>query len=185
MMANGREVEDSIVVVVDCHAVGKDSVRVDFSDKTSHTFYSGWLRDSCRCDDCFPLSISNRSGERDYAAECAASMDCQPFLEEKEDGLPGVLIEWRDGHKSSFDSPWLRVWADVGQGSPESSTMGRTPWGSELVVPVFDAKYVEGDSSELERFLMTLYHHPGVAVLKGLETAASGCGMKSGMCRFV
>jgi len=177
------EQEDSIVVIADVHAIGQDAVRVDFSDKTSHTFYSGWLRDSCRSEKCFPLSISNRT-VRDYEAESATYLGCRPSLEEKE-GLPVLKIDWCDGHKSTFDSAWLRCWADVGQGSPGASTTNRTPWGSDLEVPVFDAKVVENDPNELERFLMTLYQQPGAAVLKGLETGEGGKPMQAGCKRFV
>ena len=87
-------------------------VDVTFTDGVVYRFHGLWLRDACRTEDFY----KNAAGERYLPATLIVSGpenmgDVHAADVEVQDGV--VCVQWNDGHGGSFDSDFLRSYAQA------------------------------------------------------------------------
>ena len=60
-----------------------------------------WLRDHCKCDKCWHPQTHQRLFE-------TCSIDPELAIEQTSVAEKRILVRWKDGHSSSFDTEWLK-----------------------------------------------------------------------------
>lgn len=147
-----------------------DVVAVTFAGGRTAAFHRLALRDACPCELCrHPVSGQRLFESRDVvpgARVAAASLEAGT-----------LVVDWSDGHRSTFDEEWLALEADAvdnGARQPRPITL----WGSELAdrLPTESYDDVVEDARVLRRWLDGLAEY-GLAVLTGApveEDAVAG-----------
>ncbi|XP_071809548.1 gamma-butyrobetaine dioxygenase-like [Asterias amurensis] len=125
-----------------------------------------WLRDNCRCSQCYHPSSWQRSSE-----VADLDPDVIPSSEELIDDGRVLRVIWPDGHRSEFSAEWLNRQRfsesekDV-LSSPELQT-----WAGELNgnIPTFKFEELMNEDEELYNWLNVL-NTKGLAVVSGAPT---------------
>ena len=130
---------------------GTDSVEIKWKrrDDTASSYWSKfhhiWLRDNCQCVRCYHPETHQR-----LLDTLMVSTDVRPrsveLSESRGSGSHTVMIEWEDGHRSSYPLAWLKTHSYERQGEEQQSETalqleGRvTTWGREIsgAPPVVD-----------------------------------------------
>ena len=122
-----------------------------------------WLRDNCRCSDCFHSS----SWQRAFLLE-NLDPDVIPLSETLTDGRGVLSVIWPDQHCSNFDASWLnrQRFSDMEEdivSNPKLQT-----WGAEMNgnIPTFEFKKVLQEDRELYNWLNVL-NTKGFALIRG------------------
>ncbi|CAN3480742.1 trimethyllysine dioxygenase [Diutina catenulata] len=133
---------------------------VVFDDGTSTSYHHIWLRDNCRCEQCvYPLTKQRLFNSADIPTDILPKS-----ISTAESGLE---IEWPDGHKSSYDSQWLRFHAYNPRVMPASAKLDRSKlaiskWGTADVkdnMPRVDYEEVMNDKSAVDAWAMKIWRH--------------------------
>jgi gamma-butyrobetaine dioxygenase len=135
-------------------------VRVSFDGGGAAEFHRLALRDACRCPACrHPVS-----GQRLFE-----TTDVLPAARIVAIGLEEetLMLEWADGHRSSFEAAWLAAEAQAassGRRPPRAITL----WGAELAGELPSAVYRDllADPDALERWLAAIAEF-GFALVTG------------------
>lgn len=143
-------------------------------EKKEEKFPLVWLRDNCQCDECF-----HRESQSRVIIWHNPEPDCKvKRFEAKNDK---VLIEWEDGHGSTFSEDWLkkrsfnpreresylRDWY-----KPERKTWGKKDF--QGVLKTFSFGDVMSDDGEFFRYLEALAER-GVVLLDGAPRDLDTC----------
>ncbi|KAL9988263.1 hypothetical protein ACROYT_G002690 [Oculina patagonica] len=143
-------------------------LHVTWSNNSVNRYPFMYLRDNCRCPECFHESSLQRS------FDTVGKLDPKILPEKYEVRQDGekIIISWPDGHVSVFDSDWLhtRRLSD-GEGSrSERSTLNREGvefWNAEKLqgkIPKSDFRELMGDDRALFEWLNSL-HGVGIALV--------------------
>ncbi|MFL6183035.1 MAG: TauD/TfdA family dioxygenase [Actinomycetes bacterium] len=127
------------------------------ADKASKFHYI-WLRDNCWCDECRVA----QSGERRLFTATIGE-DIAPVEAALADGGSVLVVEWNDGHTSSYSLSWLHE-NDYSNGS-DSLNYTVTLWTSELSsLPRFEHADVVGKPDVQLRYLEAVREY-GAAIV--------------------
>ncbi|XP_038052337.1 gamma-butyrobetaine dioxygenase-like [Patiria miniata] len=137
--------------------------RVEFSSGPVGVYPYVWMRDNCRCPDCYhPSSWQRASSISDL------DPDVVPTSEELVDEGSVLRVVWPDQHSSDFQAAWLnrQRFSESEKdevGSPELQT-----WGGELNgrIPTFDFQRLLEEDKELYNWLDVL-NVKGLALVNG------------------
>ena len=83
-------------------SVHGDYLTVSWSDEIHSKFYHVWLRDHCRCDECYDGHYDEKLTDL-----LQIPLDIKPKEVQLMEGNK-VQITWPDGHTSAFDGQWLK-----------------------------------------------------------------------------
>ncbi|XP_066969074.1 gamma-butyrobetaine dioxygenase-like [Macrobrachium rosenbergii] len=143
--------------------VSKDSVIVKFDDGSESPMPYVWLRDNCRCPDCY----SNEALGRKYLLT-DLDVDVQALDIQSNDEV--MSIKWSDGHVSEYPAEWLHARSFT----PTARTLRRKvyalprePWGSNHKLREFDYEAMKRDDKVLLEWLLTMETR-GSAMLKNV-----------------
>ncbi|KAK7086511.1 Gamma-butyrobetaine dioxygenase [Halocaridina rubra] len=144
--------------------VSKDSsVRVKFSDGTESDIPYVWLRDNCRCPDCYNQEAMGRK----YLLT-DLQVDVQASDIQSNDTT--LKIQWNNGHVSEYPSEWLHARAFT----PKARALRRNvyalpkePWGADHRLKEFDYESMKKDDRILLDWLLTM-ETKGSAMLKNV-----------------
>ncbi|XP_071512003.1 gamma-butyrobetaine dioxygenase-like [Diadema antillarum] len=83
---------------------GQSDGEIEVSEGTAkNSFPYSWLRDNCRCNECFNKSSKSRTVNlQGLLARCGVET-----VMRSEDGK-SMTIQWKDGHVSHYPATWLR-----------------------------------------------------------------------------
>ena len=130
---------------------GNDSISIDWRDSlggmrkikrvlSSSKYHYVWLRDNCRCPQCFNPGLNQRF--IDSLSALGRANPTSLSLSASEDGETTTLrVVWDDGHKSDYSAEWLSQNAydgsiDYGENKeiPSSLDTRQEPqgWGQEI-----------------------------------------------------
>ncbi|XP_050544698.1 trimethyllysine dioxygenase, mitochondrial-like [Daktulosphaira vitifoliae] len=101
----------------------KMSVELKFEDK-KFSVNIVWLRDSCRCPKCYNSSCSSRITTID---QFITNIKIQISSCKQENN--SVLVEWSDGHSSTYDIKWIY---DIWTSNNQSKIIPHHCFGKEL-----------------------------------------------------
>ena len=88
-------------VIIQDIATGPRGITIDWDDGHVSEFHFSWLRDNCRCSDCW----HPQAQERLFDALAITSELIPSAVRKDSEGT--VIIDW-DGHESIYDPTWLR-----------------------------------------------------------------------------
>ena len=88
-------------VIIQDIATGPRGITIDWDDGHVSEFHFSWLRDNCRCSDCW----HPQAQERLFDALAITSELIPSAVRKNSEGT--VIIDW-DGHESIYDPTWLR-----------------------------------------------------------------------------
>ncbi|XP_071809227.1 gamma-butyrobetaine dioxygenase-like [Asterias amurensis] len=129
-----------------------------------------WLRDNCRCSQCYHSSSWQRSSK-----VADLDPDVIPSSEELIDDGRVLRVIWPDGHRSEFSAEWLNRQRFSESEKDVVSIPELQRWGGELNrnIPTFVFKKLLQDDEELYKWLNVLTTK-GLAIVKDapLETGA-------------
>ncbi|XP_071481204.1 gamma-butyrobetaine dioxygenase-like [Diadema antillarum] len=93
-----------------------------------------WMRDNCRCDECYYPSCHSRS-----MLMANLDLDVHPKTVEIKDDGHLVEILWSDGHISPYRSDWLKLQRFDKTDYDPIKKLSKFSWGSEFVnkIPTF------------------------------------------------
>ncbi|XP_022082645.1 gamma-butyrobetaine dioxygenase-like [Acanthaster planci] len=141
--------------------------RVGLSSGPEGVYPYVWLRDNCRCPDCYHPSSGQRTCD-----PAEMNPDIKPASEAILDDGKVLQITWPDQHRSDFGVAWLNRQRFSNNerdtvGSPELEM-----WGGELngKIPAFDFEKLFQDDLELYNWLEVL-NTKGLALVKRAPTA--------------
>ncbi len=128
-------------------------------DGAERSFHYVWLRDNCWCAQCKVA----QSGERSLFT---ASIDDQIVPEHVEqDVAQSLLVQWSDGHRSTYSAQWLRRY-DYSLAARATRRHEPTLWDATLAqVPLFEHAAVVGTTEGQLAYLDALRDY-GVAVVR-------------------
>lgn len=143
-------------------------LHVTWSNNSMNRYPFAYLRDICRCPECFHESSLQRS------FDTVGKLDLN-ILPEKYEVMPHgnqIVITWPDGHTSTFDSEWLhsRRLSDRKGSNTERSTLNRDGvefWNAEKLqdkIPRIDFHQLMEDDRSLFDWLKSL-HGVGIALV--------------------
>ncbi|XP_022082954.1 gamma-butyrobetaine dioxygenase-like [Acanthaster planci] len=140
--------------------------RVGLSSGPEGVYPYVWLRDNCRCPECYHPSSGQRTSD-----PAKMDPDIKPASEEIRSDGKVLQIIWPDGHLSEFDVAWL---SRQRFSNNERDTVGSPElemWGGELndKIPTFDFQKVLHDDRELYNWLEVL-NTKGLVMIKGAPT---------------
>ncbi|RIB26156.1 hypothetical protein C2G38_320289 [Gigaspora rosea] len=90
------DTEDAITV-----STTTSKVIVDWQDNQTSKFHNIWLRDHCKCSECYHQITKQRLLDTFSIPEDIKAISTSP-------GPEGIEIKWNDEHKSFFKWGWLR-----------------------------------------------------------------------------
>ncbi|XP_064120347.1 gamma-butyrobetaine dioxygenase-like isoform X1 [Macrobrachium nipponense] len=143
--------------------VSKDSVTVKFGDGSESPMPYVWLRDNCRCPDCY----SNEALGRKYLLT-DLDVDVQALDIQSNDDV--LNIKWSDGHVSEYPAEWLHARAFTPTARAlrrRIYALPREPWGSNNKLREFDYEAMKRDDKVLLEWLLTM-ETQGSAMLKNV-----------------
>ena len=79
-----------------------DSVSVSWTDGSTADFHHIWLRDHCRCSQCY-----NSTTHQKELNIVDIPLDIKPF-DVSLNGPNSLSIKWPDSHETDFDAEWLK-----------------------------------------------------------------------------
>ena len=88
-------------VIIQDIATGPRGITIDWDDGHVSEFHFSWLRDNCRCSDCW----HPQAQERLFDALAITSELIPSAVRKDSEGT--LIIDW-DGHESIYDPVWLR-----------------------------------------------------------------------------
>jgi gamma-butyrobetaine dioxygenase len=122
-------------------------------------FHYVWLRDNCWCDEC---RVAQSGERRLFTADIPA--DIAPRQTHVEGDGPTLVIDWNDGHVSSFSLAWL---ADNDYSNQSAREPAITLWSSSLpALPRFDHGDVVRDDVTQLAYLEAVREY-GAAIVTG------------------
>ena len=131
-----------------------DRLSVTWSDGRVSPFHHQWLRDNCACNQCV-FSVT-----REQLFEIVDAPESLHPQRTRIDEHGHLLIDWQDGHHSSFHPGWLR--AHAYDDASRAERFARQPqsrlWGAELSeqLPQFDYPSVMSDDTALLQWLLAV-----------------------------
>lgn len=138
----------------------RDRVRIAWPDGRTDAYPYIWLRDNCRCAECFDPDTWERQLDT-----VAVPPDIAPHTVEVDRGL---TVEWEDGHRTALSEAWLREHAPGRRGD-----VGPTPapagWDASISSAPPEISFSEIDSGEdgVRRWLRLIRDH-GFALVRGV-----------------
>lgn len=128
---------------------GVDSVTVDWRDTlrgtqkvlSSSKYHYVWLRDNCRCSQCYNPGMNQRFIDSLKALGSATPTSLSLFSEGGDDKMTTLRVVWEDGHESHYSMDWLsqNVYdksVDYGENEAAPLTWDRRQqaqgWGQEI-----------------------------------------------------
>lgn len=148
---------------------GKDGVSLKFGDLSSTEMPFVWLRDNCRCPDCYsPQALGRKFLLTDLQLDVNAT--------KMESNAEMIRVEWNDGHVSEYPSEWLhsRAFTPTARAKRRNTyAYKREPWGADHKLREFDYETMKKDDQVLLDWLLTM-ETQGSAMLKNVpnkETA--------------
>ena len=144
-------------------------LHVTWSNNSVNRYPFAYLRDICRCPECFHESSLQRS------FDTVGKLDLS-ILPDKYEVTPNgdrIVITWPDGHISSFESEWLhsRRLSERKGSNTERLTLNRAGvefWNAEKLhdkIPKSDFHEIMEDDRALFEWLKAL-HGVGIALVK-------------------
>lgn len=120
-----------------------------------------WLRDNCWCAECRVEQTAERK-----LLTWSIPADIRVVSVEHVEG--GIVIDWSDGHRSTYSHQWL---ADNDYSQPRLREVREEAvlWGSELVIPRFSHAEVMGDAAGELAYLDAVRRY-GVAIVEDVPT---------------
>ncbi|NKC14134.1 MAG: DUF971 domain-containing protein [Gammaproteobacteria bacterium] len=141
-------------------ATEKD-VNVIWKDGHNSFYHNLWLRDACRCEQCWQYDTLSV----DYGND-PLEIELNPKTERVQIDERGNLdVIWsgkEQGHHTNFDASWLRAHCQEEQDKVHE----RQLWDASLDIPKLDYPKVVTTDEELFKWLDALYQY-GVAILEG------------------
>ncbi|XP_068241831.1 gamma-butyrobetaine dioxygenase-like [Palaemon carinicauda] len=157
--------ENSIVEAT----TAKEGITLKFGDLTTTEMPYVWLRDNCRCPDCYsPEALGRKFLLTDLQVDVQAT--------KMESNAEMVRVEWDDGHVSEYPSEWLhaRAFTPTARAKRRNTyAYKREPWGADHRLKEFDYETMKKDDKVLLEWLVTM-ETQGSAMLKNVpdkETA--------------
>ena len=144
-------------------------LHVTWNNKSVNRFPFIYLRDNCRCSECFHES----SLQRRFDTVGSLDLNISPQkLDVTQDGEQ-LVVTWPDGHVSIFDSEWLhsRRLSEGEDSSKERSSLSREGveiWDAEKLqgnIPKSDFQEVMQDDRALFDWLFAM-HSVGIALVR-------------------
>lgn len=120
-----------------------------------------WLRDNCWCNECRVVQTAERR-----LLTWSIPQDIRAVGVEMVDG--GIVIDWSDGHRSSFSLRWLED-NDYSQPTLQRAREQAYLWGADFDIPRFGYEGVVAGGSEQLAYLDAVREF-GVAIVEGVPT---------------
>ncbi|XP_072039019.1 gamma-butyrobetaine dioxygenase-like [Amphiura filiformis] len=141
---------------------------IELSDKSVLRFPYVWLRDNCRCADCFDLSSRYRT-----CRVIKLDADIVPVSEEIANDGKTLQIKWPGLHTSCYPVSWL-VQMRFSESAPEWIDPYRYPkhlWGAEMKdkIPTFQYDDIMNSDQTLYDWLQAVVTY-GLSVIKKAPT---------------
>lgn len=157
-------------VYISSTKVSKDAVKVRFSDGTESPMPYVWLRDNCRCPDCYsPQALGRKYLLTDLDVNVQANN-----IQSNEEVMK---IEWNDGHTSKYPTEWLhsRSFHQTARTRRRNVyALQREPWGVGHQLREFDYESMKKDDRILLDWIQTV-ETKGSAMLKNVpDNEAAG-----------
>ncbi|WP_284945891.1 TauD/TfdA family dioxygenase [Acidisoma cladoniae] len=144
-----------------------DTIHLTWSDGRQSPYDRFWLRDNCSCAACYLAST------REQTFEIVDAPDTLAVQETELDAEKALLVLWSDGHRSRYDSGWLRINAydDARRAERRSASPSPVLWGAARadVLPTFAYDSVMSDDGELLRWLVAV-RDIGLTLIQGVPT---------------
>ncbi|CAH0382071.1 unnamed protein product [Bemisia tabaci] len=142
--------EDSMNMTVKLDGVGE-----------SLEFSAVWLRDNCRCKDCYNYATKQRS--IDVTLLSPFCFACHYFFENEK-----LHLTWGDGHKSTFDIAFLRQYSQLEQWPQPFLWKGEEAKSLVTAISLGKFNQLEGQEEVANSILRN-----GLAIVSGVEPTLS------------
>ena len=153
------------------HGFSERVLKVIWSDGSASRFPYVFLRENCKCSQCFHPSSSQRLVDTLRDIELNLNKVKEAAISESGDHLKCV---WPDGHKSIYTTSWLlgRRMPEESERNSKSETAGIVKneiilWDNELMqdkIPNFEYEAIMNDDKSLFNYLYALYQYGLVLV---------------------
>eukprot|EP00057_Strongylocentrotus_purpuratus_P030705 XP_782480.1 PREDICTED: gamma-butyrobetaine dioxygenase [Strongylocentrotus purpuratus] len=131
----------------------KDWFEITWKDGFEGKYPYAWIRDNCRCDECYYPSCHQRS-------MLMYNMDpnVKPVHEELKDGGRTFQIKWTDDHVSPIPAEWLKMHRFDKTDFDVVRKVKQVSWGSEFTdkIPSFDYKDIINEDQALYSWMESL-----------------------------
>lgn len=155
----------------------EDHVMLTLPDATQVPLHYIWLRDHCRCAECFNFSTNQRSLEIDDV-----DVDIRPTDLKK--GEEALTLTWPDGHVSHFDFSFLLQNGIAQKPGGNLTTWEKSDWLGGRALPVVAFEDFMQTDEGLRRHLSNLLEF-GFAIVDGAEASPQGTRATSERLCFV
>ena len=151
---------------IDSVTASPKSVHIRWQDGHESLYHKLWLRDSCRCPNCFQRDTLSLNSGHD-----PLRIPLNPVTQDVKMSADGNLqIVWggqEQGHHSEFDASWLRVhgYDDPLLQQPRQPRL----WDASIDIPRFDYEEVMYDDDALLQWLEYMIEL-GVVIIDGMPT---------------
>lgn len=139
-------------------------MRIGWASGDSHDFQNLWLRDTCRCSECFQDSTLQRNNPIYTLADLPLSLKAEQ-VEVVNDSELNIL--WQDGHQSRFLLKWLKAQVCATQNDKAYQF-----WPEDFKIKEMGFYQVHNDNSRLE--LMRAIEKDGVAIINDVPKSVEG-----------
>ncbi|KAI8913223.1 hypothetical protein EDD86DRAFT_199982 [Gorgonomyces haynaldii] len=142
--------------------ISQEGIRITFGDGTMSNFHPFWLRDHCKCPQCWHQVTKQRLVDTVQIPDDIAVKSMHTV-----NGT--VQIEWDGGHKSTFDLDWLKHHAYSPPTKEEPKTIHL--WGRDLAQSLPETPYdavMSGDDG-LKQWLLNIEKY-GIGLVTGIPT---------------
>ena len=144
---------------------------VRWRDGTEDKFPYLYLRENCRCEECFQNTEKIRLVNVPKFIDLNVAAETADLNHDGEE----LNVTWQDGHSSVYSSEFLRNirYKEPGEGQPAGVLReGTKIWGSEFSeegkLPTFDFEKLLKDDLELYNWLVVLATGTGIAKLRNV-----------------
>ncbi|XP_029192287.2 trimethyllysine dioxygenase, mitochondrial-like [Acropora millepora] len=152
-----------------------ESVHVSWKDGGSSKFHNLWLRDHCRCGECYNATTHQKEFN---ILDVPLSIKPVDVAVNSENGLS---ITWPDHHKTHYDAEWLKKHSHVESNLPAvTRRLGKQQnsflWDKNTIESNFPRPFefakVVSDQEELNALFRSIINY-GFAVVEGTPTSVS------------
>lgn len=137
---------------------------LDWNNRKTSVYNHFWLRDHCRCDQCYHPITRQR-----LVDTFSIPRDIQPTaVDSTEDGLS---VTWPDGHQSTYAWDWLHThsYSPILRTSEPLATKKPKLWDAELKLTPVDHEAVMNTDEGLRQWLDQLETY-GISFVEGVPT---------------
>lgn len=139
--------------------LGEQVLEIDVDGGRTRRFHYVWLRDNCWCSDCRVEQTAERKLLTWSIPEDIRARSVEPV-----EG--GMVIDWSDGHRSTYSLDWLEA-NDYSQPGLKRAREQATLWRSDFEVPRFAHESVMIEGAGQLAYLDAVREF-GVAIVEGV-----------------